>query len=161
EFTDPIPLTDAARKLPEMQGSGWVRDLREAMSLDTDAGSALQRAVARFSADTTRDAQRADIDSVLQAWAASTARLTHASPVREMTATTVTSDTNTQTIRWSEADPCSHSDDDRYAAARFEFPADAYYSWEDNGAGIPMRLPNADAMQVMRKLSILEVFNGS
>ncbi|GHU32084.1 hypothetical protein AGMMS50256_21580 [Betaproteobacteria bacterium] len=34
EFTDAIPLTDEARTLPDMRGSGMVRDLREAASLD-------------------------------------------------------------------------------------------------------------------------------
>jgi hypothetical protein len=32
EFTDSIPLSTAARGLPDMGGSGWVRDLRDAMS---------------------------------------------------------------------------------------------------------------------------------
>jgi hypothetical protein len=32
QFTDPITLTAQAQDLPQMQGSGWVRDLREAMS---------------------------------------------------------------------------------------------------------------------------------
>jgi hypothetical protein len=34
EFTDPITLTDAAKTLPGMNGSGMVRDLREAASLN-------------------------------------------------------------------------------------------------------------------------------
>jgi hypothetical protein len=34
EFTDTIPLTDAAKTLPGMAGAGKVRDLREAASLD-------------------------------------------------------------------------------------------------------------------------------
>ena len=34
EFTQAIPLTDEARTLPNMRGSGMVRDLREAASLD-------------------------------------------------------------------------------------------------------------------------------
>jgi hemolysin D len=29
EFTTPVALTEAAAALPQMQGSGWVRDLRE------------------------------------------------------------------------------------------------------------------------------------
>jgi hypothetical protein len=33
EFTTPVPLTQQALSLPEMRGSGWVRDLREAMTL--------------------------------------------------------------------------------------------------------------------------------
>jgi len=34
DFTDTITLTDAARAVPNMQGSGMVRDLQEAASLD-------------------------------------------------------------------------------------------------------------------------------
>ena len=41
----PIPLTDAAKVSPEMGGSGWARDLREAMSLGGSGASALQAAV--------------------------------------------------------------------------------------------------------------------
>jgi len=43
-FTDTIPLTAAAQALPEVGGSGWVRDLREGMSLGS--GGALAGAVA-------------------------------------------------------------------------------------------------------------------
>lgn len=41
EFADTIPLTALAETLPEMQGSGQVRDLREAMSLGTPTSDAL------------------------------------------------------------------------------------------------------------------------
>ncbi|MDO9265545.1 MAG: hypothetical protein Q7U00_00525, partial [Sulfurimonas sp.] len=41
EFTDTIPLTEAASALPEVQGSGVVRDLREAASMQTTEGAAL------------------------------------------------------------------------------------------------------------------------
>ncbi len=50
EFTDVIPLTAAAQALPEMQGAGMVRDLREAMSLGTAQAEALQMAVSAFAA---------------------------------------------------------------------------------------------------------------
>jgi len=45
EFTDAIPLTDTARALPEMNGSGVVRDLREAMSIGNAQGTALVNAL--------------------------------------------------------------------------------------------------------------------
>ena len=56
-FTDSIPLTAAALALPEMAGSGVVRDLREAMSLGNSASAALLSAVQAFAQGSTRDAQ--------------------------------------------------------------------------------------------------------
>jgi hypothetical protein len=50
----PIPVTDAARALPEMGGSGWLRDLREAMSLGTTGSAALVTAVQQFAGHTGR-----------------------------------------------------------------------------------------------------------
>ena len=69
EFTDTIALTETARALPEMGGSGWVRDLREAMSLGTAQASALVAKVQQFAQATTRDAQIALLDDVLRLWA--------------------------------------------------------------------------------------------
>lgn len=42
EFTDAIQLTDAARTVPDMKGSGSVRDLKEAASLSEPLAVALQ-----------------------------------------------------------------------------------------------------------------------
>ena len=50
DFTDEVALTPAAQSLPQMQGSGLVRDLREAMSLGTAQAGALRAAVAVFGA---------------------------------------------------------------------------------------------------------------
>ncbi len=69
EFTTPVPLSEAARALPEMGGSGWVRDLREAMSLGTPQAQALTTAVQQFAAAATRDAQQAQLDNLLRLWA--------------------------------------------------------------------------------------------
>lgn len=67
-FTDSIPLTDAARALPDMGGSGLLRDLREAMSLGTPEADRLTNAVRAFADATTREAQLALLDQVLVAW---------------------------------------------------------------------------------------------
>jgi hypothetical protein len=74
-FTDSIPLTDTARALPEMGGSGWLRDLREALSLGTPASAELVDVVQQFAAATTRDAQMALLDKVLSKWAGTTGKL--------------------------------------------------------------------------------------
>ena len=73
EFTDSIPFTAAALALPEMRGSGAVRDLREALSLGTAASAALVSAVQAFAQGSSRDAQQASLDEVLRTWAATEA----------------------------------------------------------------------------------------
>ncbi|MFT3779388.1 MAG: calcium-binding protein [Ottowia sp.] len=67
DFSDDPPLSEAARALPQMGGSGWVRDLREAMS--SPAGAGLLAQVQAFAAATTRDAQLAALDDLLLEWA--------------------------------------------------------------------------------------------
>ncbi|WP_428422559.1 hypothetical protein [Methylibium sp.] len=73
EFTDAVPLTEAAQALPEMGGSGVVRDLREAMSLGNAAAAALVASVQAFAAGSTRAAQQAALDELLHDWAATEA----------------------------------------------------------------------------------------
>ncbi|MGD6570435.1 hypothetical protein VWR34_22430, partial [Xanthomonas citri pv. citri] len=70
EFSDNPAPTAAVTALPQMGGSGWVRDLREAMSLGTEAARVLQAKVEAFAAASTRDAQMALLDDVIQAWGA-------------------------------------------------------------------------------------------
>ncbi|MDP1690702.1 MAG: hypothetical protein Q8L49_01850, partial [Burkholderiaceae bacterium] len=72
-----ITITPTAQALPQMRGSGMVRDLREAMSLvdpttstlDADS-AALLAATQAFAAASTRDAQRSQLDALIQAWGA-------------------------------------------------------------------------------------------
>ena len=78
EFTDSIPLTEAAQTLPDMDGAGQVRDLREAASLTSPAGEALAAQLAAFAADTTRAGQLAQLDGLLKAWADTSAMITTA-----------------------------------------------------------------------------------
>ena len=52
-------IGDAALALPQMNGSGMVRNLRAAMSLAGTQADELEAAVAAFSAATARDGQRA------------------------------------------------------------------------------------------------------
>ncbi len=67
EFMGVVPLTEQAKSLPDMQGSGRARDLAEAVSLSPSLGISL----AAFSSATTRDAQRALLDPLLTEWAQS------------------------------------------------------------------------------------------
>ncbi|MDT3737254.1 MAG: hypothetical protein ROZ00_13585 [Denitratisoma sp.] len=65
QFPDSVPLTPEAQNLPDMQGSGLVRDLREAAS----QSAALASLLAQYAAAPTRAAQLALLDQVLDAWA--------------------------------------------------------------------------------------------
>jgi len=65
EFTDSVPLTDEAMALPDMQGSGSVRDLREAVSLSAEMASVLTA----YAAADTKAGQLALADDVIRAWA--------------------------------------------------------------------------------------------
>lgn len=67
-FTDSIPLVDAAKVLPDMRGSGAVRGLREAMSLNNPAASALTATVTAFTNATTRAEQVGLLDSLVRQW---------------------------------------------------------------------------------------------
>jgi len=81
EFTETVELTSAASTLPNMGGSGAVRDLRDAMSLTAPQGSGvftsarikqaaqdLTSTVQAFATATTRDQQRALLDNLVQQW---------------------------------------------------------------------------------------------
>ncbi|MGZ9710281.1 hypothetical protein ACXX82_05650 [Glaciimonas sp. GNP009] len=65
EFTDEVVIADNVKDLPDMQGAGKVRDLREAASLSTS----LQDVLAHYSAATTREEQRGLLDQMLSDWA--------------------------------------------------------------------------------------------
>ena len=70
EFTDDPELTASAVALPQMQGSGAVRDLRPAMSLGSPQASALEAALSQYAEASTRDAQRTLLDQLVQSWGA-------------------------------------------------------------------------------------------
>ncbi|NLV25540.1 MAG: calcium-binding protein, partial [Deltaproteobacteria bacterium] len=68
QFVDSIPTTPETEALPDMGGSGQVRDLRQAASMDTDEGHALAGILTQYSAATTRSEQMALLDALIQAW---------------------------------------------------------------------------------------------
>ncbi|MDB0568963.1 calcium-binding protein [Ralstonia solanacearum] len=65
QFTGHIPLTDQARALPTLRGSGQVRDLNEAISVSDDLGSFLQTYIQK----NTRQAQIDQLDGFIERWA--------------------------------------------------------------------------------------------
>jgi VCBS repeat-containing protein len=70
QFTDTIPLTPEAEALPNMGGSGKVRDLQQAASLQTAESQALIDILSQYSAATTKTEQLALIDKLISAWGA-------------------------------------------------------------------------------------------
>ena len=67
-FSDTIPSTAQTATLPTMQGSGALRDLREAATLSP----ALAAIVADYAAADTKAGQMAQVDGVISQWAGST-----------------------------------------------------------------------------------------
>lgn len=67
-FSDTLPTTAQTENLPDMQGSGMVRDLREAASLQTEAGKVLAAKLAQFANAGTRTEQMALLDDLIAAW---------------------------------------------------------------------------------------------
>ena len=64
QFTNPVTLTDEAKKLPEVSGSGALRDLREAMSGST----ALADLVSAYAKETSYAKRTTQLDALLTAW---------------------------------------------------------------------------------------------
>ena len=69
QFADQITVDADVTALPDIKGSGQVRDLRQAASMDTPAGNALKAKLVEFSAATTEAQQKALLDDLLLAWA--------------------------------------------------------------------------------------------
>ena len=65
KFTNRVTLTNNAKKLPEVSGSGRVRNLREAMS----GSSSLTTLVDIYAKQTTYASQHAQLDGLVRAWA--------------------------------------------------------------------------------------------
>lgn len=83
-----LPVNDTAQVLPNMQGSGFVYSLREAMSLGNAASNALTSTVQTFAAATTRDAQLALMDKLIAEWGATSTLVTSGSPSTVLWGTT-------------------------------------------------------------------------
>ena len=70
EFADNPVVTAQAAALPQMQGAGVVRDLREAMSLGTAQATALTQQVSNFGSAITAQARQGLIDTLITQWGA-------------------------------------------------------------------------------------------
>jgi len=65
EFLDKLPISKSVKDLPDMHGSGAVRDLQEAASQSKELANLLKQ----YSGLPTREKQRAMLDTILDTWA--------------------------------------------------------------------------------------------
>jgi Ca2+-binding RTX toxin-like protein len=161
-----IPVTEAARALPEMGGSGWARDLREAMSQDTAAAQVLFNTVSTFAQASTRQAQLNLVDTLLSDWASSTGKYDITpSLIEGVRATLINESGNTRTYRITAIDPgqlqalLNSSPSAAYDAAQFVFNDEKYAKKPGIYQHEALQLTEA-GIDVMQRLAVLEVFNG-
>ncbi|MDP3401472.1 MAG: hypothetical protein Q8R97_10150, partial [Brevundimonas sp.] len=76
EFIDTIPLTAAAQSLPDMNGAGMVRDLRQAVSLSGELAGQVASLNATLDAPVTRARMLSEIDGLIDGWAATSGMTT-------------------------------------------------------------------------------------
>lgn len=68
EFTSSPEVTEAAADLPQIQGAGMVRGMREAMSLGTAQSTRLEQALNTFKAASSTQERQSLLDQVINAW---------------------------------------------------------------------------------------------
>ena len=150
EFIDNPVLTTAAAALPQMRGSGWVRDLREAISLGTPAAQGLQTQVTQFAAGTTRAAQMAAVDGLIQSWGATTGRQI--------------SSTFEYSLVLQSNGTLSTANYQYGGAGSYELKLHPVGLEElvatPNVVGAPSLRPTAAGYELLRRLNVLESFNG-
>lgn len=87
EFADDPEVAESVAALPQIRGSGFVRDLRQAMSLGTSQAAALEQMVASFKAAETAQQRQALLSGLANDWAA-TSSLADATVRNPLTAQT-------------------------------------------------------------------------
>ncbi|MHA7685913.1 calcium-binding protein [Cupriavidus sp. PET2-C1] len=68
-YDDNVPIRNDVSALPNLHGSGRVRDLRQAASLDTTAGTALRAILHQYASTQSRQEQLDLLDGLIEAWA--------------------------------------------------------------------------------------------
>jgi Ca2+-binding RTX toxin-like protein len=150
EFTDDPVVTLDAAALPQIGGSGLVRDLREAMSIGNADASGLEASVSAFAAASTRQAQLSLIDGLLSDWAKTSGRLV--------------SSTYRYNVTLMPEGYLSTSDffsSDVGQTVLTLNPAGLLEDYIEPATGMLTKRPNAQGQEVLQRLNVLEVFNGS
>ncbi len=167
EFADFIPHTATSQALPEMGGSGWLRDLREAMSLGTPAAANLATAVQAFAAGQTRAQQTALLDDLLVAWAGSSGKFNFigstidwaGSDYRAVEPTRmsrISVDGSMETWRVVADDPGTLSK----SMVQYSFESATLTDLYTTPYGSTVRLVSGAGMAWLARRNVLETFNG-
>jgi Ca2+-binding RTX toxin-like protein len=166
EFTDSIPLSEQARSLPEMGAAGWVRDMREAISLGTPAGDAFGAVVAQYTQAGTREEQLALMDQLLRTWAKTTGRFDDRST--RAVQSSITADNGvTRTVHYTTVDPSFYGTfdpmHDYVLAVRFDLQGEQYHETviPSDHLQVSYQVLNVQGQEVLRRLGVVEAFNGS
>ncbi|CAH0244973.1 Bifunctional hemolysin/adenylate cyclase [Pseudomonas sp. Bi70] len=146
-FTDRIALDSFTEALPDMQGSGAVRDLREASMLNPE----LKGALAQYASAQTRQEQLGLLDRVLAEWAESSGYRTF-----DQRVSALNSDSARFIFSYSWEKPQS-----------FEFAAGSTGASGSSSGSIPIGEGNntgptaaqLEQKALLEKIKILEVFN--
>ena len=145
-----VPLTSEALALPDMQGSGAVRDLREAASLSPALATQVQGLLDE--GYRTRDALLAEIDPLLDAWSGTSTLQTSAQAAasRGFALSYVLPDmTDNEAARLSLETFCP--------LGMSQTPLDELYPVD----AVHYAAMKAQAAELNRKMGILERFNGA
>jgi len=160
QFTDTIPLTAEAKAAPEMGGAGWLRDLREAMSLGTASAAGFAAKVAQFSSATTRDAQMALLDDLIEDWAKTTGRFDDRS-LRAVQYNLVSQTGSTNTYHYTTVDPAYYETmpGGIIPAVAITLTGDQYYTYVQAGQQ-SIKVLSEQGLEIFRRIGVLEAFNG-
>jgi predicted HicB family RNase H-like nuclease len=162
QFPDTISFTPAAAALPEMGGSGWLRDLREAMSLANPGGEALLDVIGRFAAASSRHEQIVLLDELLLAWAGSSGRLNQrwaheGAAAEQVGGVLLDADMSTKTTRYTTTDSSSWADAQRPDVVVYQFQDMAL---RQEATELPWHAPTEAGWKWIDRRNVLEVFNG-
>lgn len=180
EFANTITPDNDVLNLPNMQGMGAVRDLHEAMSLQTDASSELRTTVALFATQTNRHDQYALIDKLLMQWARSSGFKDMVARLEDMTTTVHNATTGANTTfkyifalstaeywntgsygtsgRNHDVDLINEPNDPDYP---FTLPAKEHLYVNDHDVTEDQEAGQIDKINALAKLRVLEAFNNA
>ncbi|BBT17511.1 hypothetical protein WP8S17C03_35600 [Metapseudomonas otitidis] len=145
EFTDPIALDDAAKALPDMKGSGAVRDLREASMLNAE----LKTLLATYAQAQTREEQMGLLDKLIAEWAESSGYRTFDQRISAL---------DTDQIRFAFSYSWEKPDQDKLQTGSGGSSGGLVTTNEKESNKTPTAV-QLDQKATLEKIKILEVFN--
>ncbi|MFE8070034.1 hypothetical protein QQM79_03155 [Marinobacteraceae bacterium S3BR75-40.1] len=152
EFTDSIEVPEALQSLPNLQGSGAVRDLREAAALNSELATLLEG----YAAAETRSEQMAMLDSLIEAWADS-------SDYQHFVKRINNSDFNNRDVEFLIQEPAPESSGSGLLVGESGESSGSeagFYSELLSGSELEVgRWSSDQTLETLAKIKVLEVFN--